>query len=207
NTTLNDVLNRVNQKMRLAITGGMGCGKSEVSRILREHQWGTADADALVHQLFESDISLRQVLVERFGSESVDISGQVNRAYLASRVFNDPEALAVLESLTHPRVEAAWDRLTESQPNQNWAIEIPLLFEKNLATRFDYTVCVACAETTQRARLKSRGWSEAMVESRLKNQWPLKNKIELAHFVLLNDGDVGFLQKQVEELLRRLGVS
>ncbi len=85
-----------------------------------------------------------------------------------------------------------------------WAVEVPLLFEKNLENWFDFTLCVACAPDQQLARLEQRGLPRGLAGQRISKQLPLARKIELSDFVLWNDGSVQFLQDQVNELIHAL---
>ena len=102
--------------------------------------------------------------------------------------------------LTHPRVAAVRRAALASDPDANWAIEVPLLFEKGLENWFDFTVCVACAPAQQLARLEQRGLPRALAGQRISKQLPLARKIELSDFVLWNEGSPAFLEAQVDRL-------
>ena len=92
----------------------------------------------------------------------------------------------------------------EAEPAVDWVLETPLLFEKSLQNWFDFTVCVACAPGQQFLRLERRGLSRELAGQRISKQLPLARKIELADFVLWNEGSAGFLQVQVDRLVDTL---
>lgn len=150
---------------------------------------------------------VKERLRERFGSSILDSGGAVDRPRLAERVFGDEGELRWLEDLTHPRLYALWRQDLGAAPDAAWAVEVPLLFEKNLENWFDFTVCVACAPAQQLARLEQRGLPHALAEQRISKQLPLARKIELADFVLWNDGTASFLQDQVDHLIETLAVA
>jgi dephospho-CoA kinase len=190
--------------MTLGITGGMGCGKSTAAALFEAKGFIRVDSDRLVRdEVFKEPDVLAQI-AGRFGSDVLLADGSVNRARLAQQVFADDAALLWLEELTHPRLFALWRERFAKQPAGRWAVEVPLLFEKNLENWFDFTVCVACAPAQQLARLEQRGLQHALAEQRISKQLPLARKIELADFVLWNEGSAQFLQDQVDQLVQAL---
>ena len=109
-----------------------------------------------------------------------------------------------LENLTHPVLFALWRETFAAAPNAAWAVEVPLQFEKKLENWFDFTVCVACPPALQLARLEQRGLPRVLAEQRISKQLPLAQKIELADFVLWNEGSAEFLGEQVDRLVASL---
>ena len=190
--------------MILGITGGMGCGKSAAAGIFERNGFQRVDSDALVREQVLTQPAVKSQLLARFGDELMAGDGSVDRAKLAQRVFANDTDLAWLEELTHPRLFELWRGILATAPKGLWAIETPLLFEKNLENWFDFTVCVGCAPAQQLARLEQRGLPHALAEQRISKQLPLARKIELADFVLWNDGTAEFLQDQVIDLIRSL---
>jgi dephospho-CoA kinase len=130
--------------------------------------------------------------------------GTVDRAALGARIFADDVERRWLEELVHPRVFTLWREALASAPNARWVVEAPLLFEKALENWFDFTVCVACAPGRQLARLEQRGLSRVLAGQRMSKQLPLAQKIELADFVLWNDGSAAFLGAEVDGLIGAL---
>jgi dephospho-CoA kinase len=193
-------------RMILGITGGMGCGKSTVATGLESHGFRRLDSDAVVRERILTEPAVREALRARFGSDVLSPDGGVNRARLGARVFANQDDLRWLEELTHPRLFALWRTAFAGEPGTDWAVEVPLLFEKELENWFDFIVCVACAPGQQLARLEQRGLTRALAGQRISQQLPLAHKIESADFVLWNDGSAGFLQDQIDRLVESLPV-
>ena len=185
----------------------MGCGKSAVAALFEREGFRRLDSDALVRErvLTSPDVVAR--IEEKFGLDVLTPEGAVNRARLAERIFGDEADRQWLEELTHPRLYELWREALAAAPGVNWAVEVPLLFEKCLENWFDFTVCVACAPAQQLARLEQRGLPHALAEQRISKQLPLTRKIELADFVLWNEGTAQFLQDQVDHLIPALTVA
>lgn len=191
--------------MKIGLTGGIGCGKSTVLRMLQEHGATVAETDAIAKRLLNEDPEIRQELILAFGSEMYDAQGTVDRVALASIVFSNPEKLRVLESLLHPRVRAEWTRLS-AKSETSLIVEIPLLFEKSLQSHFDLTLCVAASQQTCVSRLLQRGLSEEQIKQRQANQLPLSEKMQRADIVILNNGSLECLRQQIQSLLPKLGI-
>jgi len=190
--------------MQIGITGGIGCGKSTAARLFEAHGFRRIDADEQVKQVLLLRPEVIAAIGTRFGPGALNRAGQVDRAGLASIVFNDEGALQWLEELLHPLLFTEWRRLLTEESHDRWIFEVPLLFEKRLENWFDFTVCVATTSTFQLTRLAERGMSRALAEQRISKQLPLAQKIEFADFVLSNDGSLSFLQAQVERLVEQL---
>ena len=190
--------------MTLGITGGMGCGKSTAAALFEAKGFRRVDSDAMVRDEVLTRDDVKVSLKGRFGSDIFTKDGAVDRVKLANLVFVDEAALRWLEDLTHPVLLELWRKTFAKEPAGRWAVEVPLLFEKNLENWFDFTVCVACAPALQLARLELRGLPHALAEQRISKQLPLARKIELADFVLWNEGTAQFLQDQVDHLVQAL---
>ena len=186
--------------MIAGITGGLGCGKSTVARLLERRGFRRIDSDAIVRDSVLVDPGVIGALRARYGEGVIDGNGTVNRAMVANRVFADDSERLWLEELTHPGVFAAWRQAFAAAPGARWAVEVPLLFEKALENWFDFSVCVACAPEQQLARLEQRGLPRDLAGQRISKQLPLARKIELSDFVLWNEGSTRFLGAQVDRL-------
>jgi dephospho-CoA kinase len=190
--------------MILGLTGGLGCGKSTVAKLFAERGFTHMDSDAIVKERVLPSPEVTAALRGRFGESAFDSSGQVNRPALAKIVFgNDAERLW-LEELTHPAFFAIARASFQAEPREDWAVEVPLLYEKSLENWFDFTVCVACDGGSQLARLEQRGLDRSLAGQRISKQLPLARKIELSDFVLWNDGSTGFLKTQVDRIVESL---
>jgi dephospho-CoA kinase len=190
--------------MVIGLTGGIGCGKSTVGRILEIRGLRRLDSDQIVRDRVLVQTDVVAALRDRFGPQVITGAGIVDRAALAALVFADDLALGWLESLIHPRVVAGWREAIATAPDARWVVEVPLLFEKGLEKGFDFTVCVACSPEQQFVRLEQRGLPRVLAGQRIAKQMPLSRKIELSDFVLWNEGSSEFLEDQVDRLVRAL---
>lgn len=192
--------------MIVGLTGGLGCGKSEVLKILREYGIDTISADEIVHELFRSN-EIKEKLREIFGDGIFDDSGEVNRRILANIVFKNREKLELLNSLIHPFVrEIMRFRISEARKNgEDLVAEIPLLLEAGDVYEVDVIVVVSAPFDAVRERLKRfRGWTEEEIRDRLRNQLPLEEKEKRAHYVIYNDGSLEELREKVRLLIEKL---
>lgn len=193
--------------MIAGITGGIGCGKSTVARLLEQRGFRRLDSDELVREKVLRDPDVVAALRGRFGTEVVLSDGSIDRAAVAKRVFAAESELRWLEELTHPAVFALWRAAFAAEPEAKWVVEVPLLFEKGLENWFDFTVCVACSPTLQLARLEQRGLPRELASQRITKQLPLAQKIELSDIVLWNEGSTEFLQAEIDRLANALAAA
>lgn len=188
--------------MIIGLTGGIGCGKSSALAGLILLGFNGVDADQLARQALESADSLRQMRI-RWGGACVGPDGRPDRRWIAEKVFGDATERAFLEGLTHPEV-ARRRAEAVADVSRHHVVEIPLLFEKELAAGFSAIVCVACSEEVRRGRLLKKGLSPDQINQRSKSQMSTLEKVKRSDYVLWNDGDPGFLQAQVADLVGRL---
>lgn len=187
----------------VAITGGIGAGKSEALAAFARHGAATISSDEIVHGLLRDDPDVRRALLERFGERVLDGRGQVDRAAIAERVFGDAEALEWLEGLLHPRVVQeylAWrERLAEQErPPPLTATEVPLLYEVGGQDRFDAVVVITAPPEVRAAR------SEVALGEREPRLLPDSVKVAQADFAYVNDGSLDELDAFVREVVREL---
>jgi dephospho-CoA kinase len=190
--------------MILGITGGLGCGKSTAARLLEARGFRRLDSDALVRERVLTDPAVVAALREHFGARILDPDGGIDRSKLSEIVFGSDQELVFLEELVHPVVYSLWRTALAEDPKGQWAVEVPLLFEKSLEKWFDFIVCVACAPEQQLVRLEQRGLSRTFAGQRISKQLPLARKIESSDFVLWNEGSPQFLEAQVDRLVASL---
>lgn len=155
-----------------------------------------------MHDLLDREPMLTH-LRERWGEEAAP-GGRADRAVIGARVFGDPEELAWLERQVHPLVReelAAW--LGTVEPGTEFAVaEVPLLFEGEMADRFDLTVAIVAHEQTRRERARARG--HAGVDGREARQLSQEEKAGRADFVVANDGSPAELEAKLAALLSRI---
>jgi dephospho-CoA kinase len=141
----------------VAITGGIGAGKSAALAAFRAHGAATVSSDEIVHHLLRTDMDVRAALLARFGDGILGEDGVPDRGRIASIVFNDPEALAFLEALLHPLVSREYltwrDQLAELDDAPRVTVtEVPLLYEAGSADRFDKVVVVTAPRQLREQR-------------------------------------------------------
>lgn len=136
--------------MRVAITGGIACGKSLFSRALEQLGVELLDADDVVHRLEAPGGAAVPDLVRLFGSSVLDEHGGINRAVLAERVFSDPEARRQVNAVVHPLVRTALRRWLEEPSDTLRIVVIPLLFEAGWTDDWDIIICLVSNEALQR---------------------------------------------------------
>jgi dephospho-CoA kinase len=187
----------------VAITGGIGAGKTEALRAFARHGVPTLSSDDVVHLLLQEDDDVRHALVERFGERVVDGSDRLDRQAIADVVFADRDELAWLETVLHPRVaqeSIAWrEGLTAlDDPPDLCAIEVPLLYETGAEARFDAVVVVTAPEAIRRSRARTS------VDDRSRRLLPDEEKANRADFVYVNDGDLAELDRFVSGVIGKL---
>ena len=190
--------------MILGLTGGIGCGKSTAARFFAEQGFRRIDTDELVRNEVLHLPEVEAAIAQHFGPQTLTAGGRVDRPAVAKIVFADDKALKWLEDLVHPRLYIILRARLAEAPSVDHVVEVPLLFEKHLENWFDFTVCVATTSQLQLARLEERGLPRALAEQRISKQLPLAQKLELADYVLLNDGSPDFLRDQIQRLAAQL---
>ena len=186
----------------MAITGGIGAGKSEALKAFARGGAEVASSDAIVHRLLREDEEVHAALRARWGSRVLGTDG-ADRGAIAAIVFSDSDELAWLEGLLHPKVVreyTVWrDELAAAEdPPKALAVEIPLLYETGAEQRFD-AVVVVTAPADLRA---SRG--NVREDARERRLIPDEEKVARADFAYVNDGSLEELDAFVADVLARL---
>ena len=205
--------------MRIALTGGIACGKSLFAKFLRELGIQVIDADDVVHELEAPSGAAVPSIAARFGQEVIAPDGGVDRAALADRVFKDASARADLEDILFPLVRSRLREATRvslprntpsvrrsgtpaASPPQITIHIIPLLFESHWETDYDILLCIASPVDLQIARMMtSRGYSRAHAEARLAAQWPVAEKAARCHYTVMNDSTPEHLRDEAQRLV------
>jgi dephospho-CoA kinase len=189
--------------LAVAITGGIGAGKSTALDAFRRHGAATVSSDEIVHHLLATDPEVRSTLVDRLGEEILGEDGAPDRERIAVRVFKDREALDFLEKLLHPLVSReymAWREQLAALPNppEVCVTEVPLLYEVGAEGRFDKVVVVTAPPKLREAR---RGGRKDDREDRL---IPDREKAKRADFTYVNTGTPEQLDAWVAEVMATL---
>lgn len=189
--------------MAVAVTGGIGAGKSETLRAFARHGAAVISSDDIVHELLREDAEVREAVVGRLGEGVLGADGHIDRGKVGRLVFSDPEALRWLEGLLHPRVVASYlrwrDELAElPEPPAVCVTEVPLLYEVGGESRFDKVVVVTASPEARIARhigpIRDR-------EQRLISD---EEKAKRADFVYVNDGTRAELDEFVAGVVAKL---
>jgi dephospho-CoA kinase len=199
--------------LKVAVTGGIGTGKSVVLAELAACGAPVVDADHLVHAALCAGTAASAAVRERFG-EAVMTGGGVDRSRLGAIVFQDAQARRDLEAILHPAVYHAierWMRDREAEGARVAVAEIPLLYETGHEGDFDCVVVTACDGEEQVRRATGRsGMTDADARRRIAAQWPLAEKVRRADFVVRTDGTIEDTRRQArsvwDALLRRATV-
>ena len=186
----------------VAITGGIGAGKSEALRAFARHGAATVSSDEIVHHLLRRP-DVRDAVVARMGHGVVSPDGEIDRGGLATVVFNDREALAWLEELLHPLVAAEylqWREQLAALPDapQVCVTEVPLLYESGGDERFDKVVVITAPSKLRRAR------SEVATDEREARLLDEKEKVARADYAYKNTGSMEDLDAFVVSVMHDL---
>lgn len=203
--------------IELALTGGIGSGKSTVGHSLAARGAHLVDADAIVRELQQPGQPVFEALVERFGEEVLTAGGELNRAALAKIVFADPEQLERLNAVVHPAVRAEMSArrraLADALADTGDAIvilDIPLLAETasggrevgELSGIAGVIVVDALPATVVRRLKERRGMSEEDTRARMASQVDSEERLALADFVVSNDGTLDDLEREIDRCWR-----
>ena len=184
----------------VALTGGIGAGKSAVAQNFAELGALVIDADQLARIAIERGSDGFAEVLLRFGDEIV-LNGDIDRKKLAEIVFSNEEARKDLEAIIHPRVQAMLaEAIADLDHDDILIYEIPLLAETNAAEKFDYVITVESDLELRKERLLKRGLYISQIEKRMAAQASEESRIALADTVIRNDGDEDSLLRQVENL-------
>ena len=186
---------------QIALTGGIGCGKTEAAQVLQVLAAAVWDADESVHRLLRRGTDSYQRIVRAFGPEVLRAGGGLCRVALAKAVFTDARQRKKLEKILHPAVireMRAWLVAQRRQKRTAVAV-VPLLFEVGLQRGWDAVVCIAADEGVTLRRLRRRGVAEADARRRMAVQWPLARKARQSDVVILNNGTRRQLAAQLKK--------
>ena len=189
--------------MAVAVTGGIGAGKSEALRAFARHGAAVISSDDIVHELLRSDEQVREAIRERFGDAVFGPDGQIDRDRVAERVFADGRELDWLERLLHPRVIAGYLRWREElarrpDPPAVTVTEVPLLYEVGGETRFDAVVVITAPLDVRISR------EVRPMQDRERRFISDDDKVERADFAYVNDGSLEELDRFVADVVAKL---
>ncbi|MFD9812293.1 dephospho-CoA kinase [Streptomyces sp. NPDC059080] len=193
--------------VKVGLTGGIGAGKSEVSRLLASYGAVIVDADKIAREVVAPGTPGLAAVVAEFGDGVLTKDGALDRPKLGGIVFSDPAKLQALNAIVHPLVGARSAELEAAAgPDAVVIHDVPLLTENGLASLYDLVIVVDAAPETQLDRLvRLRDMSEDEAKARMSAQATREQRLAVADVVIDNDGPLDALERQVREVWERLG--
>lgn len=191
----------------IAITGGIGSGKSFVAGLLQERGIPVYNTDNEAKRLMLTDAGIRKELTELLGNE-VYCNGVLNKSLLASYLFADAKHAANINSIVHPRVRADFSQWLLSHENEEIVgLECAILYESGFDDMTDFVVMVYAPESLRIERaMKRDGATKQQVKARIDAQMSDEEKCEKAHFIIYNDGSDS-LDEQLMKLIKQFKTS
>ncbi|MFD1539955.1 dephospho-CoA kinase [Nonomuraea guangzhouensis] len=188
--------------LKIGLTGGIGSGKSEVSKRLAARGAVVIDADKIAREVVEPGTPGLARVVATFGEEVLHPDGSLNREKLGAIVFADPDRLAALNAIVHPLVgERVADLQSQADADAIVVYDVPLLAENRLAPMYDVVIVVDAADEVRIARLaEHRGMPEQDAKARIAAQATRQERLAVADIVIDNEGDLDDLEAKVSQV-------
>ncbi|WP_169978283.1 dephospho-CoA kinase [Microbispora sp. H10836] len=192
--------------LKVGLTGGIGSGKSEVSRRLAARGAVVIDADKIAREVVEPGTPGLAEIVEAFGEDVLRPDGTLDRERLGAIVFADAEKLKVLNGIVHPKVGERTQQLQREAPDDAVVVyDVPLLAENNLAPLYDVVVVVDTPDEVRLDRLRRfRAMPEADARARIAAQASREDRLRIADIVIGNEGSLEELDAQVDKVWQDL---
>ena len=191
--------------MYLGLSGGIGSGKSTVSKILSDLGAVVIDADVIAKEVLLPGTTGHKSAVKEFGSIILDNEGSIDRKSLAKLVFENPRELAKLEAIVHPGVIARVTEIRESLPESVVVVyDTPLMFEKQLQGQFDKVLMVVSDKELRKTRFVERGLELVDIDARMANQATDEQRVTIADYVIENNGSLEQLREQVAKVWQEI---
>lgn len=193
----------------VGLTGGIGSGKTTVSKMLEEEGAYLIDADEIARELVHPCTAAWHELIRAFGKEILEEDGSIRRKKLAAKVFSDPSQRNRLNEILHPRIKKEMKQrakeVGEEHPEAIVVIDAALLVELGEYQEMDKVVVVTSQETQQIERVREReGASEEEARRILSSQMPLEEKLKVADFIIRNEGSLEETRSRVKEVFQEL---
>lgn len=187
--------------LKVGLTGGIGCGKSTVIRQFQALAIPVVDADVIARAVVQPGQAALQEIVDTFGVGVLQADGELDRAKLRQQVFGEPEQLARLEAILHPRIRAGILTAMQEAAQQGApyiVVDVPLLLEKGYRALFDRIVVVDCFPEQQRERVSQRdGSSLEVIDAIMQRQISRQARLQAADDVIENTGSLPALYEKI----------
>lgn len=193
--------------LKVAITGNIASGKSEVEKLLKKRGYFVIDSDRIAHQILKYDEETIEKIHSFFGHKDIyEEDGTISRKKLGKLVFSNPGMRYKLEFIMHPVIKVKLaELLKENSDKEVLFVAVPLLFEANMQSLFDKTLFVAADESLRLKRILRRDnieFDEA--KDRISSQLPQEQKMDKSDFVIYNNTNIASLEFQLDLILKRL---
>jgi dephospho-CoA kinase len=190
----------------VALTGGIGSGKSTVGQIFEDLGAIVTDSDQLARDVVERGTNGFDQIITAFGDEVLK-NGDLNRAALGELVFKDPAKRKQLEQITHPLIRKAFSKIVESSKGDSIVInQIPLLIESNHDYKFDHVITISASEDVRIERLLKRGMNLNQIKQRLQAQSTDAQREQISDSIIRNDKSQTELLPEVEKIWELLQI-
>lgn len=185
--------------LKVAITGNIASGKSEVEKVLSDSGFKVLDTDIAAHEILENDEETKNEIISVFGKDILEDNNRISRVKLGKIVFGDKDKLTRLERIIHPKVFRKIGEFFSNNKNEEICfVSVPQLFETKTQMAFDKVILVTASEEVRIKRLIERNkMTEEEAKLRLSAQMKDSEKIKQSDFVIYNDKDLPYLQNQV----------
>jgi len=190
--------------LRVALTGGIGSGKSSAAEIFAALGAVVVDSDEIARKVLDRESVGFGEVVAVFGDQIL-AAGEIDRKKLGQLVFSDPKERKKLEQITHPLIRKEFERIIKNVPENSIVInQIPLLAESKYDYKFDYVIAISAPIEVRKNRLIQRGMKSYEIEQRLAAQASDADRAKIANEVIENAGDLSQLTSNVEKVWRKL---
>jgi dephospho-CoA kinase len=190
----------------VALTGGIGSGKSTVGQLFEDLGATVTDSDQLARDVVERGTNGFDQIITAFGDEVLK-NGDLNRAALGELVFKDPAKRKQLEQITHPLIRKAFSKIVESSKGDSIVInQIPLLVESNHDYKFDHVITISASEDVRIERLLKRGMNLNQIKQRLQLQSTDAQREQISDSIIRNDKSQTELLPEVEKIWELLQI-
>jgi len=195
--------------LKVGLTGGIGSGKSTASRYFESLGAFVLDADEEAKNLITSNETVQHELISEFGTDIIDGTGRVNKKKLARIAFQDEDHQQRLNSVVHPYIfnliDKEFNRVFNDKKHGVFIVDAALIYETGFDAHLDYVIVVTAHLKNRMERALGRETlSREEILKRVGFQWPEEEKVNMADFVVHNDGTEAELQKNIESLIKRL---
>jgi len=192
--------------LKIGITGGIGCGKSEVCKMLKKAGIPIIHADQVAKLMVDTKETIKSQIKATFGKDVYLPNGELNRKKIAQIIFDDESAKLKINQIVHPHVikyqRQTLERLKKTGKFNIAGVEAALIYEANSDTQFDFIVVVSVETETVIKRLTKRdGFDKNEILKRIASQMDLSEKVKRADYVIHNNGTIQELEKEVGKLL------